>query len=193
MIVKVIPKSKSFKKLDYICRGKMDEIEQKIIEPILMFYSDNLEIPVWAEDTVGIKRMIGGFENQTRFHQNYDPNRPYVGHHILSFSQEDIQLLSRETIYQIVHEYIIDAGWEETQYVAVGQCTHNRFYVHFVYNRCLNSRILYKDWKEKIKATERTIKLNIKYQLPLLQKQIDMAKNSPDWEIIHLLDKYENQ
>jgi hypothetical protein len=54
-------------------------------------------------------------------------------------------------------------------------------------------RILYKDWKEKIKAIERTIKLSLKYQLPLHEKHIGMAKNSFDWEIIQQLDKYENQ
>jgi hypothetical protein len=43
----------------------------------------------------------------------------------------------------------------------------------------MNARILYKDCKEKIKATERTIKLNLKYHLPIHQKQIGIAKNSP--------------
>jgi hypothetical protein len=97
-----------------------------------------------------------------------------------------------ETIYQIVEEYIMDAGWEDTQYIAVVQCTHNRFYVHFVYNRCMNTRILYKDCKEKIKATERTIKLNLKYHLPMHQKQIGIAKNSPVRKVIHQLDQYES-
>jgi hypothetical protein len=77
-----------------------------------MFYADNLEIPAWAEDNEGIKRMIASFQNRAKYHDRYDSNRPYVGHHILCFSQEDLQVLSMETIYQIVDEYIIDAGWE---------------------------------------------------------------------------------
>jgi hypothetical protein len=114
-----------------------------------MFYADNLEIPAWAEDTEGIKRMTASFQNRAKYHDRYDSNRAYVGHHILCFSQEDLQVLSRETIYQIVDEYIIDAGWADTQYIAVGQCTHNRFYVHFVYNRCMNTVSFTKTGKKK--------------------------------------------
>jgi hypothetical protein len=114
MITKVLPKSKSFKSSIISVEGKWMKLK-KNFEPIIMCYSNNLEIPAWSEDNEGIKRMIGGFENQTRFHQNFDPNRPYVGHHILCFSQEDLQVLSMETIYQI-EEYIMDAGWEDTIY-----------------------------------------------------------------------------
>jgi hypothetical protein len=54
--------------------------------------------------------MIGSFQKQTKFHDNYATERAYVGHHILSFSQEDMMILSESQITDITNQYIKDAG-----------------------------------------------------------------------------------
>jgi hypothetical protein len=184
MIAKATPKGKSFHGIiNYIFHGRKEDRGNAQKEPKIIAYSDNVELPAWSEDTEGIKRMIGSFQKQTKFHDNYTHERPYVGHHILSFSQEDMMILSESQIRDITNQYIKDAGLSDTQYVAISHQDTDNYHLHLVFNRCMNTRILYDDWKEKIKAIEKSVAYNLKYDLPLIGRQVDLAKTSAVWEI----------
>ncbi|MGX7689392.1 relaxase/mobilization nuclease domain-containing protein [Flectobacillus roseus] len=184
MIAKATPKGKSFHGIiNYIFHGRREDNGNTQKKPEIITYSDNLEIPAWAEDKKGIKRMIESFQNQTKYHQNFDPNKAYVGHHILAFSQEDMKTLSGAQITDITNQYIKDAGLDNTQYVAIGHQDTDNFHIHLVFNRCMNNRKIYEEWKEKMKASERSVALNLKYDLPIVGQHNDIAKTSAVWEI----------
>ena len=120
MIAKATPKGKSFHGIiNYIFHGRKEDRGNAQKEPEIITYSDNVEIPAWAEDTEGIKRLIASFQNRAKYHDRYDSNRAYVGHHILSFSQQDMMILSESQIINITNQYIKDAGLNDTQYVAI--------------------------------------------------------------------------
>ena len=184
MITKATPRGKSFHGIiNYIFHGRREDKGNAQKKPEVITYSDNLEIPAWAEDKEGIKRMIESFQNQTRYHQNFDPNKAYVGHHILAFSQEDMKVLSEAQITDITNQYIKDAGLNDTQYVAISHQDTDNFHIHLVFNRCMNNRKIYEEWREKMKATERSVALNLKYDLPIVGQHNDIAKTSAVWEI----------
>lgn len=165
MIAKVMPKGKSFLKLIHRI---FDHDSSKSIE--VEVHSGNIEIPFDREDTYTINRMIDGFVNQTKYHAGYDPNRAYVGYHILCFSQIDMELLhGEEEIKQMLEKYILEMGLHATQYVAISHKTAERFYVHLVFNRCMNNRKIYKDSFEKVRAAEKARELSLRLNPPQLQ------------------------
>jgi hypothetical protein len=47
----------------------------------------------------------------------------------------------------------------------------------------MNNRKIYEEWREKMKATERSVALNLKYDLPIVGQHNDITKTSAVWEI----------
>lgn len=183
MIAKATDKGKSFKGIiNYLFKGKLEGRGAADKKATIIADSGDLELPVDSEDHEGIKRLIDDFVNQTQSHEDYEPTKPYVGHHIISFSKEDMLLLNEEQKKEIIEQYITDAGLKNTQYIAVSHEDTDQFHVHIVFNRCMNNRRMYKDSFEKIKALEKAVALNLKYDLPLVGKQKDIAKSSGVWE-----------
>jgi hypothetical protein len=184
MIAKATPKGKSFRGIiNYLFKGRLEG--RGVIEKnaTVMAASNNLELPVSEDDIEGIDRLISDFVNQSKCHADYQSNtKSYVGHHIISFSKEDMPLLNEEQKKEIIQQYIKDTGLKDTQYVAVSHDDTDEFHVHLVFNRCMNNFKIYDDWKEKVKASEKAVALNLKYDLPLSGKQKDMAKSSGVWE-----------
>ncbi len=183
MIAKATDKGKSFKGIiNYLFKGKLESRRAVDKKATIIADSGDLELPVDSEDHEGIKRLIDDFVNQTQSHEDYEPTKPYVGHHIISFSKDDMLLLNEEQKKEIIEQYITDAGLRDTQYIAVSHEDTDQFHVHIVFNRCMNNRRMYKDSFEKIKALEKAVALNLKYDLPLVGKQKDLAKSSGVWE-----------
>jgi hypothetical protein len=60
-----------------------------------------------------------------------------------------MMILSESQIINITNQYIKDAGLNDTQYVAISHQDTDNFHIHLVFNRCMNNRILYDDWKKK--------------------------------------------
>ena len=176
MIAKATPKGKSFRGIiNYLFNGRLEGRGTAA--------SSNLELPVSEDDTEGIDRLIDDFINQSKCHADYQSNtKAYVGHHIIAFSKEDMSLLSEEEKKGIIQQYIRDAGLKDTQYIAVSHEDTDDFHVHIVFNRCKNNFKIYDDWKEKMKAAEKAVALNLKYDLPLSGKQQELAKSSGVWE-----------
>lgn len=155
MIAKVMPKGKSFRTLIKTIFEADISIQIEMIED-----SGDLEIPLDREDLVTIKRMIEDFENQPKSHEDYHRDKTYVGYHILAFSQAEMLQLDGEEIRIMVKKYILDMGLNDTQYIAVSHRTEERFYVHLVFNRCMNNRRIYKDWQEKKRASRLAVELS---------------------------------
>lgn len=184
MIAKATPKGKSFKGIiNYVYNGRLENrgLDEKNAKIIIA--SDNIELPYSKDDRDGIERLILSFENQAHTHKNYDYENAYVGHHILSFSKEDIKLLSEENIGNICKQYLKDSGLDNTQYVVLSHDDTDIFHAHIIFNRCNNDLKIYDDWKEKIKSAEKAVAINLKFGLPLSGKQKEMAKSSSVWEI----------
>jgi Relaxase/Mobilisation nuclease domain len=183
MITKATPKGKSFKGIvNYLFNGRLEGREIADKKATIIADSGNLELPRDNQDDEGIKRLIKCFNNQAMSHEDYSHTKTYVGHHIISFSKDDMILLSEKERKEIVEQYISDAGLKNTQYVAVSHEDTDDFHIHIVFNRCMNNRKIYDDWKEKVKASEKAVALNLKYDLPLTGKQKEMAKSSGVWE-----------
>jgi len=184
MIAKATPKGKSFKAiLNYIYNGKLDNRGKIQKKPEVVSYSNNIEIPLNEDDQESLDRLTKNFHNQAKSHKDFDHEKPYVGHHILSFGKEDMMALNKSKIADIVNQYIQDAGLKNTQYIAVSHQDTDVFHVHLVFNRCMNNGKIYDDWREKMKASEKAVALNLKYDLPLVGKQVDLAKTRAVWEI----------
>ncbi|NBB26985.1 relaxase/mobilization nuclease domain-containing protein [Cellulophaga sp. BC115SP] len=184
MIAKATPKGKSFKAiLNYIYNGKLDNRGKIQKKPEVVSYSNNIEIPLNEDDLESLNRLTKDFHNQAKAHKDFDYNKPYVGHHVLSFGKEDMVLLNKSQIADVVNQYIQDMGLRNTQYIAVSHHDTDVFHVHLVFNRCMNNGKIYDDWREKMKATEKAVALNLKYDLPLVGRQVDLAKTSAVWEI----------
>jgi hypothetical protein len=184
MIAKATPKGKSFKGIiNYLFKGRLEGRGTIQKNPTVITSSNNLELPVSEDDVEGINRLIDDFVNQSKFHADYQSNtKLFVGHHIISFSKEDMLILNEVQIKEIIQQYVLDAGLKDTQYIAVSHEDTDDFHVHLVFNRCLNNLKIYDDWKEKIKASEKAVALNLKYDLPLVGRQKDMLKLSGVWE-----------
>jgi hypothetical protein len=184
MIAKATPKGKSFRGIiNYLFKGRLEGRGTIEKNATVMAASNNLELPVSEDDDEGIDRLISDFVNQSKCHSDYQSNtKSYVGHHIISFSKDDMLLLNEEQRREIIQQYINDAGLNDTQYIAVSHDDTDEFHVHVVFNRCMNNFKIYDDWKEKVKASEKAVALNLKYDLPLSGKQNDMAKSSGVWE-----------
>ena len=184
MIAKATPKGKSFRAIiNYLFKGKLETRGKVEKQATVLSASQNLIVPRDNDDDEGILRLIAYFNNQARSHREYDSNtKAYVGHHIISFSQDDMRTLSEEQKKEIVEQYVKDAGLDATQYIAVSHEDTDDFHVHIVFNRCMNNRKIYDDWKEKKKAAEKAVALNLKYDLPLSGKQHELAKSSGVWE-----------
>ncbi len=183
MIAKATAKGKSFQGIvNYLFKGRLAQRGKQEKQAKILRASSNLELPYNHEDEVGISRLIKNFTQQTKHHKGYQPDRAYVGHHILSFSQDDIRLLNSEDINAIVVQYIQDSGLQDTQYIAVSHEDTDDYHLHLVFNRCMNNRKLYDDSWEKIRAIEKAVALNLKQGLPLKGKQHEVAKTSGVWE-----------
>ena len=185
MIAKATPKGKSFRAIiNYLFKGRLEGRETANKKPTILSASYNLELPISEDDTEGINRLIDDFINQSQSHPEYSSakNGGYVGHHIISFSAEDMRLLNKKERDELIEQYILDSGFKDTQYIAVSHEDTDLFHVHLVFNRCMNNRKMYKDSYEKIKAAEKAVALNLKYDLPLSGKQHELAKSSGVWE-----------
>lgn len=158
MIAKVMPKGKSFRTLIYTIFEDDSSTQLEVVTG-----SDNLEIPVDRGDTETINRMIKYFIYQSTYHSDYHPDKPYVGYHILCFSQLDMELLQDEELKRIVKKYIVEMDFEDTQYIAVSHKTVGRFYVHLVFNRCMNNLRIYPDWQERKRGALKAMELNQLY------------------------------
>ena len=183
MIAKATPKGKSFHGIvNYLFKGRLENRGKVEKHARVLCSSSNLEIPYNHDDEEGIQRLIDDFSNQAKLHSDFEYDKAYVGHHIISFSQDDMRLLNEEQKQEIIQQYVRDAGLDATQYIAVSHEDTDDFHVHVVFNRCMNNLKIYDDWKEKKKAAEKAVALNLKYDLPLSGKQHELAKSSGVWE-----------
>ena len=177
MVAVVSNKGSFFKGLiNYVYHGRLKDRGSVDKKPDVITFSDNLRIPYGAEDTIGQKRLIDDFIDQAKNHRSYGDNKTkYVGEHILSFRNEEVEKLGRDKIKELCEQYILDSGLNKTQYLAISHGDTDIFHIHIVFNRCQNDRTLYTNWKEKIKAAERAVALSLKYRLTLVGNQEELA------------------
>ena len=180
MVAVVSNKGSFFKGLiNYVYHGRLKDRGSVNKKPDVIAFSDNLRIPYGAEDKIGQKRLIDDFIDQAENHRNYGDNKTkYVGEHILSFRNEEAEKLGKDKIKELCEQYILDAGLNKTQYLAISHGDTDIFHVHIVFNRCQNDRTLYPNWKEKIKAAERAVALSLKYRLTLVGNQEELANTN---------------
>ncbi len=185
MVGVVSKKGKSFAGLiNYLFEGRLAGRGSVNKRPEIVSHAENVRVPFGVEDTLGRTRLIADLINQAKSHRSYgDNSTKYVGEHILSFTQEDIKKLEKNQITALCEQYIKDAGLDNTQYVAVSHSDTDNFHIHIVFNRCQNDKTLYPDWKERVKTTERTIALALKYRLVLTERQAQMARSKGVLEI----------
>lgn len=184
MVAIVSKKGCLFKGLiNYLYKGRLKDRGAIDKQSVVITHSDNIRIPYGEEDEIGRKRLISDFIDQSKSHRNYgDRKTKYVGEHILSFTAQEVERLGKEKIKTLCEEYIIEAGFDKTQYMAVSHGDTDIFHIHIVFNRCQNDKTLYSSWKEKLKATERAIAITLKYGLSLSGNQERLADTKGVWE-----------
>ena len=184
MVAIVSQKGKMFMGLiNYLYEGKLENRGATNKQAEVMIHSDNLRIPYGVEDQIGRKRLIEDFIDQAKAHKNYgDHTTKYVGEHILSFKAGEVERMGKLKVKELCEQYVKDAGIDNTQYIAVSHGDTDIFHIHIVFNRSQNNRMLYPEWKEKMKAAERAVAISLKYGLELTGNQEKLADTKGVWE-----------
>lgn len=169
MIAKAIAPGSGFGgTTDYIYDGKLKTREENDKKAAVILHSDNLRVAYSHAQKEQRKQMKRDFISQAEKHRDYgqgDKKGKYVGHHVLSFSEEDHKKLTPGLLKEITKEYVEMAGLNKTQFAAISHDDTNLKHIHIVFNRAMNDGTKYPEWKEKTKTAERGVALSLKHHL----------------------------
>ena len=70
--------------------------------------------------------------------ENPENKNPLIGHQILSFTKEDETKLKKEGTEKVLDNYLILAGLEKTQFIAVAHKATAIYHVHIIYDKVRN-------------------------------------------------------
>lgn len=180
MLAKASPAGKGFSgKIDYLYDGRLNERKGIEKQAQVIIHSDNLRIPTGADDKATRNLLKRDFMAQARLHKSYgkDGKNAYVGEHILSFTNEDKKVLTKEKIKDITTDYVALANIDKTQFIAISHKDTNNLHVHILFNRAMNNGKKYEAWKEQNKTVERGIALALKYDFKLVKNQLEVAQS----------------
>lgn len=125
--------------------------------------------------------------------KNNSPKRERMGHHVLSFSKDDMKHMTAEKVKTITEDYIKLAGLDKTQHFAVSHHDTDSFHVHIAFSRVTEDQKIYKNGQEKNKTIERGIALNIKHDLKLEGNQKIVAQTHQVVKLLSEMDKFDDK
>ncbi|MDF7821850.1 relaxase/mobilization nuclease domain-containing protein [Runella sp. MFBS21] len=169
MIGKALGTGKSFSgKINYLFEGKLEEREAANKQATVISHSDNVRVPYSHIDKKGITRMKADFIARSQSYKHYDKSKGYIGEHVLSFTERDLNdLKGKVSMKSMTEEYIKLAGIDKTQYVAITHKDTQNPHVHILFNRVNNEGKIFDATFEKKRAMYAGIVLSQKYGLGL--------------------------
>lgn len=190
MVGKVTQPGNSFDDVtEYIYNGRVQDRKANEKRAMIIDTSPDLIHPIDAKDKEAINFLKAQFKTQSETYKNFDTNGRYVGHHVLSFSQEEIKNLTADKMKEFTNSYLKLMNLNNTQYFAVTHNDTDHKHVHIIFNRVQNNGKLYNTHNEKLRSSSAVVAILLGKNMHLEPGQKQLAKSK---EVLSMYCNFEN-